>query len=130
MKRILLTLALTHLVAITFAQPDQLTCKKPWLIKDALAQMWSGGIAGRAGTNYSFTLETLPGLVPDTIWIKGTAFKVITQETQHQDGLSYNTTVAKTKTRWTYNVHIQLDRSNYGDSYRLEDPKKNEKKLI
>ena len=89
-------------------------------------QSWSGGIAGRSGTNYSFVVgfsEYHQEPLPDTLWIGEEPFKiVITDSTNGQNG---NTKCIRSKK----SVRFEISAGTYHDEYADRYPKPgNEKK--
>lgn len=75
---------------------------------------WSGGVAGHAGTRYTFSIAFAGfdknGLQPDTLWIgdKPTALKV-----KENDKGDFNTTRSTSKGKVTYTINAAIDRSTH-----------------
>jgi hypothetical protein len=88
-------------------------------------QSWSGGIAGRYGNNYSFTIEfsdckQQPEL--DTLWVGGRFFKCILSDSLQQG----NTRVKVNKKKKTVTFDINVGYS--GDEYAERNMRPGEKR--
>lgn len=105
------------------AQATTASCTNKVVVKQATQQRWSGGVVGRAGVNYSFTVETLPSATLDTVWIGDRPFGVRVQSDPRDYIHPANAVLTKTKKRWTYDVKVGIDRSRNGAEPR-EEPQK------
>lgn len=84
-------------------------------LADATHHSWSGGIAGRHGDNYVFTIaftRFTEEPVPDTLWI-GKKVVVLNIADAHGKGMTNphqnaNTTVSRSKGKITYTINAQL----------------------
>lgn len=92
---------------------------------EATQQDWSGGIAGRRGSNYDFTVQ-IPGtkatMIPDTIWIGADAIALDKKE----KGGYNNYSIRKTKNTTTIDISARVSKDDYADSYPVhvkEDPR-------
>jgi len=92
-------------VKTTKALPDTVQ------VKQATEQRWSGGVVGRAGVRYGFTVETLPNVVVDTVWIGSVPFAVKLQANPYDYLHPSNATLTKKGQRWVYSLHGDIDHS-------------------
>ena len=78
-------------------------------------QPWSGGVAGRSGARYSFSLgfsSAKSQAVPDSIWIEDEVFPLKLSDATHTDG---NMTSTATKRARIFQININL----YHDRYAM-----------
>ena len=88
---------------------------------DATEQCWSGGIAGRHGCNYTFTIDfaaNIDELTADTIWI-GERPLMLARENTGGDATLKASTV-KNKTRFFITARVRND--DYEDNYGPNAP--------
>ena len=107
----LLLLSAAMLISITPASGQKAT------LVSATEQCWSGGIAGRRGCNYTFTVAiagktTL--LQPDTLWI-GTTPTALT--TTQANGQAANTKVTALKNKAQLEIRAATSSNDYPDRY-------------
>ncbi len=73
---------------------------------------WSGGVAGRRGTNYNFTVDFIQFKkepVPDTIWIKNTPFSFLQVGSTPQGTANIKKTIGKKSVQYSISVAISHD---------------------
>jgi hypothetical protein len=92
---------------------------------EATQQDWSGGIAGRRGSNYHFAIQftgTKAAILPDTIWIGADGIAL----GKKGNGGYNNYSIKRTKTTTTIEINAQVSKDDYADRYPThikEDPR-------
>ncbi len=96
---------------------------------DATEQCWSGGIAGRHGCNYTFTIDFVSNaaeIQADSIWI-GDKPMMLAHETKGNEAV-VKTTTLKNKTRLYITARTRYD--DYEDRYEPNATAKGQKEAI
>ncbi len=81
-------------------------------LENSTQKNWSGGVAGRAGTNYSFEIgfnNFDSSLQLDTLWVTGSFFPVIYKSTNGQT----NTVKKRLKNKFVYIINVGISRDDY-----------------
>jgi hypothetical protein len=84
---------------------------------------WSGGIAGRYGTGYNFTVEfshyAKDEPMPDIIWLENKPVPIIIKGTTSPQHPNFNTTRTEGKKRVTYTFYVG---TSHGDEQPYNNP--------
>ena len=84
-------------------------------------QGWSGGVAGRTGNNYTFSIEFSgfkPDPIPDTIWIGQTPVQLSITDSGDTQA---NTKRTKKKSSIKFNISAGTSEDEYADRYPTPD---------
>ena len=100
------------------ALPSGICLAQKVTLLNATQQHWSGGIAGRSGVNYTFSIR-FEGYKqepqPDTIWIGDQPVKILLEG--NGPGSSFNTRITRSKKIVQFDITAGTTRDEYAGRY-------------
>ncbi|MFN3918015.1 MAG: hypothetical protein ACK4K0_09765 [Flavobacteriales bacterium] len=118
MKNKILHLACAVLLVIACATPTP-------QLKSATSQNWSGGIAGRYGSNYYLELESKVAIIPDSIYIDNNCYKLIHSNRADDGNIWFRSNESN-----TYKIIVKQTRQHKEPvPVDLHNPKKEQKQM-